>query len=212
MKAKKTILYIIIIVLLVVIGVLFIVILTSENNNGNVVISNHGAASLDNMEISSDEDYKTEIDSANKKLIFINYLYSYKISFPDDWTVDEIYQPDYVAFYDSVAKEQEIVTELLQGMKIDVFVLSAESGMTLEDKVDEEVMDMDESMIERKDTFVDTQPAIKVKMDVLGYSVATYVLYSDYFYIIAGYIGAESEIEKYTALYSSILSDFTFLE
>ena len=212
MKAKKYINYIIcaILVICIIVLVYLLIISYSEKEEKEVVISNTGATAIEVVE--EEKDYKIEKDLTNQKLIFTNSLYQYKIRLPDDWSIDDIDIPSYVAFYDPEAAEQEIVSELLQGMKMEVYVLDMPAGMTLEEKVNADITDFEEAVIDSKDVLVDNQPAIKVKMDVLGYSVTTYVEKDGNLYEIAAYIGSDSEINKYTALYSSILSDFEFLD
>jgi len=117
------------------------------------------------------------------------------------------------AFFDPLAAQQELVSELLQGMKMEIYSYTVEEGVTLQEIVDQNLSGMlIEEVPEQKEIVVDGEPAIKIKMDVLGYSVTTYVLKGDYYYTIAGYIGDQSDKEKYEAKYSSIVSTFEFLD
>lgn len=141
---------------------------------------------------------------------YTNEQANFKIKLPEGWSVGED-GADYVSFMDPVAQQQEIVTELLQGMKMEVWISSV-TGVTLEEAVSAELDNYaDDEIIEKKDIFIDGQKAAKVKMYVLGYSITTYFIYNDNFYKIVGYVGNEREDAKYVALYSKILSDFEFL-
>jgi hypothetical protein len=142
---------------------------------------------------------------------YTNEEANFKLKLPKGWSVEED-SADYVSFMDPVSQQQEIVTELLQGMKMEVWISSI-SGVTLEQAVSAELDNYaDDEIIEKKDISVDGQEAVKVKMYVLGYSITSYIIYNDNFYKVVGYVGNEQEDSKYVALYSKILSDFEFLD
>jgi len=148
----------------------------------------------------------------NNDVTFTNYAYNYKITIPDDWSVDDVTSLDTIAFFDELAQQQEIVTELLQGMKLEIISDSYAQDNTLEQAIDATIESMDDSVLSRDDTYVDNRAAIKIKTDIMGYSVTTYVRNKGVLYYISGYIGELEDKEKYEAKYSSILSTFRFIE
>jgi len=142
---------------------------------------------------------------------YTNEEANFKLKLPKGWSVEED-SADYVSFMDPISQQQEIVTELLQGMKMEVWISSI-SGVTLEEAVSAELDNYaDDEIIEKKDISIDGQEAVKVKKYVLGYSITSYIIYNNNFYKVVGYVGNEQEDSKYVALYSKILSDFEFLD
>ena len=160
----------------------------------------------------SNDDNGTAINTLEENSVeYTNEQANFKLKLPEGWSVEED-GADYTSFMDPISQQQEIVTELLQGMKMEVWI-SPISGVTLEEAVNAELDNYaDDEVIERKNVSIDGQDAVKVKMYVLGYSITTYIIYNDNFYKVVGYVGNEQEDSKYVALYSKILSDFEFLD
>jgi len=160
---------------------------------------------------SNNENSAGNSNQASNDVVYTNDTYNYQITLPAGWSTEEG-SPDYVSFMDPDAQAQEIVSELMQGMKMEIWATEV-SGVTLEDAVNAEMENYaDDEIIETSDVSVDGQEAVKVKMYVLGYSITSYVIENDVFYKIVGYVGNEQEDSKYVALYSKILSDFKFLD
>ena len=181
--------------------------LPDDNDTANIAVN----------ESTSSEPYAIT-EGADGELVFTNITYKYRITLPDDWVVDPVWSPDATgalertAFFNSRAMEQEEELELIQGMKMEVYRQFLEPGTTLEDIAASEVEFSGESVLENKDTIVDSIPGVKIKTDMLGYTIATHVVIDDNWYIIAGYVGNTEDKEKYSALYSRILSDFEFIQ
>lgn len=157
-------------------------------------------------------------EGADGELIFTNNTYDYQITLPEDWVVDPFWSStdtgalERTAFFNDRAMEQPEATELMQGMKIEVYTQSLEPGTTLEDIAAAEVEFAGEFVLEQKDTIVDSEPGKKIKTEMLGYIIATYVVVDDLWYNIVGYVGNSEDKEKYSALYSRILSNFEFID
>ena len=165
--------------------------------------------------VSSSEGYEL-FDAEDGELRFTNNEYGYQLTFPKGW--DAFFSEDapddlsFVWFEDSVAQEQTGASELLQGMKIDIF-----SDQAIYSSLDEWYMAETEWLthdekLEEKDTSVDGEPAKKIKVEVLGYTLSTFVLQGGKQFTIAGYVGDTEDKEKYSAEYSKILSTFEFLD
>jgi len=136
--------------------------------------------------------------------------YNYQITFPDDWELVDN-QGDYVSWMGPVAQEQEEITELLQGMKMEIWTTDM-VGVSLADAVAAELeIYTDEEILDQTEMTVDGEEAIKVKTNVLGYTIATYILKDDILYKVIGYVGDYEENAKYVAQYSSILNTFEFI-
>jgi len=167
---------------------------TNDNtNNSNTAVS------------PSDDDADT-----NSMNLYVNPDYGYRLELPEDWTIEED-SAEYVAFFDPVAQQQEIVSELMMGMKMEVYITELD-GMTFEEQIENNLAAYSsEELLERKDVVVDGKDAVKIKTYTLGYTVMTYVDNDDVVIGIAGNVGNEQEDSKYVALYSQILSSFEFL-
>lgn len=152
-----------------------------------------------------------ETDSG--ETIYTDYDNGFRILLPEGWSVGGLEDSGFVWFLDPEAQEQEGEdTELGQGMKIDVSVSQAEHP-TLEDWVTEETSwyEQDE-LLEQKEIVVDGQTAMKIKVDVMGYTIATFVRYNDLEYTISAYVGDSEDRAKYSAEFSKILSGFEFVD
>ena len=156
-------------------------------------------------------------DTADGELRFTNNEYHYQLTFPEGW---EAFTPEetpadlnFVWFEDSVAQEQTVVSELLQGMKIEISVQQLEQYISLEGYFETNTSWLEDDMIlEQKEVVIDGVPGIKLKTDVMGYSITTFFVNDPHQYWIAGYVGDSEDIEKYSAEYSKILSTFEFLD
>lgn len=147
------------------------------------------------------------------EIIYTDYDNGFRLLLPEGWSVGGPDDSGFVWFMDTEAQAQEGEdTELGQGMKIDVFVFRAEYS-TLEDWVAEETSwyEQDE-LLEQKEIVVGGQTATKIKVDVLGYTIATFVWYNDLEYTIAAYVGDSEDKGKYSAEFSKILSGFEFID
>ena len=157
----------------------------------------------------SNTEATTAVDSTN--VVYSNDQYDYQVTFPEGWTKQDD-QGEYVSWMGPVAQGQEVVTELLQGMKIEIWTTDM-IGVSLQDAVDAELdIYSSEDILERTDMTVDGQSAVKVKTFILGYTISTYILYNDTLYKFIGYVGDYSENAKYVAQYSSLLADFKFIQ
>ncbi len=174
------------------------------------------ATSTNTADVVESEPYM-ETKNADGELVFINNTYNYQITLPDDWVVDPHWSAgdagalERTAFFNARAMEDPEAFEIMQGMKMEVYRQSLEPGTTLEDIAASEVEFSEEYVLENKDTLVDFVPGKKIKTGMLGYVIATHVIIDDNWYIIAGYVGNTEDKEKYSALYSRILSDFEFI-
>jgi len=155
-------------------------------------------------------------DTEDGDLRFINNEYGYQLTLPEGW--DAFFSEDapddlsFVWFEDSIAQAQTGESELLQGMKIDIFAdLAVYSSLDEWYAAETEWLEPNEKL-EEIDTTVGGEQAKKIKVDVLGYTLSTFVLHGDKQFIIAGYVGDTENKEEYSAIYSKILSTFEFLE
>lgn len=167
-------------------------------------------ANSNNQNDNNDDSGKVSVNSAvSSGTTFTIDEYNYTVIFPEGWEiVDNL--GDYVSWMGPVAQEQEEVTELLQGMKIEIWTTDM-IGVTLEEAVEAELaIYSPDEILDRTDMTVDGQDAVKVKTFVMGYTIATYILKDDVLYKFIGYVGDDTENAKYVAQYSSILNTFEF--
>lgn len=153
-----------------------------------------------------------EQTSGVEELVYTSNDNTYQITFPEGWEVDDSGGGTLAAFYDPIAQLQFEATELYMGMKMEIYVDHTNPGDTVESYINDLVEATGEDLLEQTNVIVDGEPAIKLKMDVLGYSIATYVVKDDHIFIIAGYIGNGDDISKYTAKYSGIVDSMEFLD
>lgn len=171
-----------------------------------------------NQSVKNVNNQNIEYDLAGKRLVYSNFVYKYKISFPDDWSFYRMDKPDYVAFFDPMAWANQSENDLKEGMKIEIVVLPIESDVSLVQKVNEDIkieeLDSGVKMISKDNITVSSQPAIRVNSELPGllHGIATYIKFDENLLIINGGIASISEVKKYTDLYNGILSTFTFLK
>ncbi|MFC1687018.1 PsbP-related protein [Patescibacteria group bacterium] len=151
-----------------------------------------------------------EQSSEDKGFVYTNEEFSYQITFLEGWEMDDTSASSLAAFYDPVALLQTEATELYMGMKMEIYSQTVKDDVTLESYINNEIYS--DEPFEQTDVIVDGEPAIKVKVDTLGYAIATYVIKDGHIFIIAGYIGNGDDVSKYTAKYSSIIDSMTFLD
>ncbi|MDP2685519.1 MAG: hypothetical protein Q8P20_10915 [bacterium] len=157
------------------------------------------------------ENTNTDLVESDAGVVYLNDDYNYQVTFPEGWAKQDD-QGEYVSWLGPVAREQEEVTELLQGMKLEIWTTDM-VGVTLQDAVDAELdVYSEDEILNRSNITVDDIDAIKVKTNLLGYTIATYILKDDILYKFIGYVGDETENAKYVAQYSSLLSEFKFSE
>lgn len=190
-----------------------------KDNLGNN-ISNDSDVKMSNKEQNTNtyssliEDNYEIVNDQEEGLVFINSLYDYKVTFPNNWNVNKIVgQIDQVGFYDPVAQKQKVDTELLQGMKIEIVTDEVNSSLTFDKLVDSKLswFSADE-LLSQKDVIVDNQKAVEAEINSLGYNITTFVKNNSQLYSIVGYIGDVNEKEKYIKIYRSILSTFEFIK
>jgi len=163
----------------------------------------------ENTNQNTNTEATTYVDSTD--VVYTNDQYNYRVTFPEGWAKQDD-QGEYVSWLGPVAQEQEVVSELLQGMKIEIWTTDM-VGVTLQDAVDAELeVYSEDEILNRSNITVDGKDAIKVKTNLLGYTIATYILDNDVLYKFIGYVGDEQENAKYVAQYSSLLSNFEFIE
>lgn len=160
---------------------------------------------------SNNENSELNNSTDSASIVYTNDQYNYQVAFPEGWAKQDD-QGDYVSWMGPVALEQEEDSELIQGMKIEIWTTDM-LGVSLADAVDAEldIYSADE-ILERKDISVDGQEAVKVKTNMMGYTIATYIIVDDILYKFIGYVGDEQENAKYVAQYSSILNTFEFTQ
>jgi len=117
----------------------------------------------------SNSDNSAAVNALEENFVeYINEEANFKLKLPEGWSVEED-GADYASFMDPISQQQDIVTELLQGMKMEVWISSI-SGVTLDEAVSAELDNYaDDEIIEKKDISIDGQEAVKVKKYVLGY-------------------------------------------
>lgn len=208
MNLKSTIL---LIVIVVVGGLMFYIAFTYQGNQGNDA-ENINSNNNSNTATQASESFSMSDTSDGANFVYTNWDNDYKITFPQGWELSDDSDGVRAAFFDSVALEQVEVTELLMGMKMEIYAEAIQEDITLESTYQELTEITEEGILEKTDVFVNSLPAFKVKMDVLGFSIATYVIKGNRMYTIAGYVGSSDDVAKYTAQYSSILDSMIFLD
>ncbi|MBU0598515.1 hypothetical protein KKF61_06045, partial [Patescibacteria group bacterium] len=215
-----TIIILVIIIVILGIGLYFSVTNTNSDADGTKSVSNSDLSDLnigknDNSAINintTGKSYSIDYDIDKEQIVFTNEIFAYRAILPDDWSIDKIDDSMRVAFFDPVAKSQEFASELLQGMKIEIYAEAGIEDAILPDVVAEQMSQYSaDEIISQENVVVSGEDAIKVITDIMGYSIVTYVLHNDILYTIVGYVGDTNDKEKYGAKYSEIVAKFEFL-
>jgi hypothetical protein len=156
---------------------------------------------------SNEKDYIIQQSEAG--FDYTNNLYDYRISFSNDWKMDENSNVDNAVFYDSVAQQQEMESELIQGMKIEILTSEVDREKSLEQIVEEKIIGLsEESLISNIQISVNNLSAREVQIDALGFSITTFIKEDSHLFSIVGYIGDVNEKEEYVGMYREILKTF----
>ncbi len=184
---------IILAVVVIIGGYIFYTTINSQSNN-----SNSNEANVINT--SNDDQYDN---------LYASVLYNYQVEFPVGWEMQDSLD-DYVSWIGPVAQEQIDDSEVKQAMKIEIWVTDM-TGVSLQDAVDADMaIYSPDEILDRTDMTVDGQDAIQVKINVLGYTINTYILKDEVLYKFVGYVGDYSENTNYVVEYSSILNTLEF--
>jgi len=211
-KGKVTTIILVIVIIILGGGLIYVLTEGSNTNSSNSVSNtNTQAVNKNSNAETSGSSYSIEYKTDISQILFTNERYNYNVLIPDDWTIDEIDLLSRVAFFDPVANSQELVSELLMGMKIEIYVDDTEKVFNLDSIVDEQMSYyFADEIISEEEVVVNNEEAYKAIVDSMGYTITTWVVWADKLYTIVGYIGDTEDKEKYGAKYSEIVAKFEF--
>jgi len=213
LKKSTAIIILAIIILVVIAGVIFLVVEDKESNNSfKDNVNRSTVINATNINFNKDTGgFSIKNDFITGDIILNNSEYNYQVRFPSNWNLDEISsRSDSIALFDDVALAQEVETELIKGMKIEIFLL-INNYDSLEKFVDSQTENYGEYLVSRKEVEIDGQPAVEIITFLLGYNITTFVVSGDNLITVIGYIGDYNKREKYTNIYNNIINSFQFL-
>lgn len=161
---------------------------------------------------SSDTEKDYSIEQNESDFDFTNDLYDYKISFSKGWVVYENSNAENAMFYDSLAMQQDVDSELIQGMKIEILTSEVDDEISLDQIVEDKIKDIaDDSLISNNVVSINNLSAREIQIDALGFSITTFIKEGSHLYAIVGYIGDNNERENYIEVYREILKTFELI-
>jgi len=170
MKVQMKVFSTIFIAVLIIGGLLCDYFLPDDVDNSNTL--------ADTQAVAGSEGYEP-YDTADVELRFTNNEYGYQLTLPKGWDAfsseDAPDDLSFVWFEDSVAQEQTEISELSQGMKIDIFAdLAAYSSLDEWYIAETEWLTQDEKL-EEKDTAVGNERIQRLVMKRLKRSKLTFL-------------------------------------
>ncbi len=175
-----------------------------QNNNTPVNIINQNN-NLNSRRTAEEVIMTQQVDSG---INITNTIYNYSFIVPSDWQLDKkTSKADLVMLFDPEAQAQETDGDLIQGMKLEVYVDNY-PGNSLADF--SRKGGFQDYIVDEEEMTVSDLPAYQVTNEGYGYNINTYIIRDGTGYIISGIIANQEKTTEYTNIYQGIIQSFAF--